>query len=166
MTTYFDFSPSSAGPFQFQPTLDGQTYTGIVTWNVFGRRYYLNLYQLSGERVFSLPLIGSPVGIVLQSLAWSAGTITAVAAPDAFVGIGAPGEVVDLVIQGASPSGYDGQFSALIVDGATFAYSFVGDPGPNVYPGNAGPIINLVEGYFSASTLVYRAANKQFEVTP
>jgi hypothetical protein len=61
MTTIFPFAPTQQGPFQFQPTLDGTTYTGVVTWNLFGQRYYLSLYALDGTRIFTLPLIGSPL---------------------------------------------------------------------------------------------------------
>ena len=59
MTT-FPFTPSSTQPFEFQPTLDGVQYTALVTWNIFGRRYYLNIYQLDGTRVLTTALIGSP----------------------------------------------------------------------------------------------------------
>ena len=59
MTT-FPFIPSSTTPFEFQPTLDGLQYTAFVKWNVFGRRYYLELYQLDGTRVLTIALIGSP----------------------------------------------------------------------------------------------------------
>lgn len=62
MTTYVPFSPSAARAFQFSPTLDGATYTGVVTWNTFGQRWYLNLYDLGGNLVICTPLIGSPVG--------------------------------------------------------------------------------------------------------
>ncbi len=61
MTTITPFTPSSTAPFQFQPTLDGSLYTAIVTWCLFGRRYYLNLFTLQGTRVFTMPLIGSPL---------------------------------------------------------------------------------------------------------
>ena len=59
MTTY-TFTPSSTTPFQFQPTLDGSVYTGVVTWNLYGGRYYFNLYTAAGTRVYTCPLIGSP----------------------------------------------------------------------------------------------------------
>lgn len=89
MTTYA-FQPTPVAPFQFQPTLDGAVYTAIITWNVYGRRWYLNLYTLTGTLVVCLALI-------------------------------------------ASPAGFD---------------------------------INLVAGYFSTSSLVYREGQQQFEVTP
>lgn len=60
MTTY-DFQPSVNAPFQFQPTLDGQTYTVIVTWNLFGQRYFVSCYSLAGALVFSVPMVGSPL---------------------------------------------------------------------------------------------------------
>ena len=60
MTTYVDFSPSTTASFQFQPTLDGAIYTAIINWNLYGQRYYLNLYTLQGTLVLCIPLIGSP----------------------------------------------------------------------------------------------------------
>lgn len=90
MTTFTDFSPSVAGPFQFEPELDGQTYSVIVTWNVYSQRWYVNIYDLSGNLIVSIPNIGSPLN-------------------------------------------HD---------------------------------INLVAGYFTTSTLIFRQANQQFEVNP
>ena len=58
--TVIPFLPSATQPFEFQPTLDGIQYTAFVKWNVFGRRYYLELYQLDGARVLTTALIGSP----------------------------------------------------------------------------------------------------------
>ncbi len=56
----FPFTPSGAAPFEFQPTLDGLQYTVVVTWNVFGRRYYVNVYQLDGTLVLATACVGSP----------------------------------------------------------------------------------------------------------
>ena len=61
-TTFIDFTPQANQNFQFQPTLDGAVYTAIVTWNVFGERYYVNLYALDGTLIFCLPMTGSPLG--------------------------------------------------------------------------------------------------------
>jgi hypothetical protein len=90
MTTFVDFVPSTTTNFQFQATLDGNIYVVFVTWNLFGQRYYLEIYDLSNNLVVSLPQIGSPLD-------------------------------------------YD---------------------------------INLVAGYFTTSTLVWRVQNNQFEITP
>lgn len=59
-TTFFTFAPTSTTPYQFQPTFDGEIYTIICTWSLFGRRYYVNCYDLSGNLQFALPMIGSP----------------------------------------------------------------------------------------------------------
>lgn len=67
MTSYL-FTPSSTANFQFQPTLDGQQYNVIATWNVFGSRYYINIYTLSGALVYTMPLIGSPPGFNISLL--------------------------------------------------------------------------------------------------
>jgi len=62
VTIYYDFAPSASAPFQFQPTLDGNVYSVVVTWNLFGQRYYINIYDLSQTLIVCLPLIGSPSG--------------------------------------------------------------------------------------------------------
>lgn len=66
-TTYVDFVPSASAPFQFQATLDDTVYTVVVTWNLFGQRYYVNIFTLEGVRVLTIPLIGS-VGSPAQVL--------------------------------------------------------------------------------------------------
>ncbi len=58
--TYVAFNPSATSNFQFQVTFDGSDYTVIVNWNLFGQRYYVNVYALTGELIVCLPLIGSP----------------------------------------------------------------------------------------------------------
>lgn len=60
MTTIIPFNPQPNANFQFAPFLDGATYTGICTWNVYGCRYYLNIYALEGALILSIPLIQSP----------------------------------------------------------------------------------------------------------
>ena len=60
MTTVTNFAPTVRAPFQFQATLDGVIYTVIVTWNLFGQRYYINIYALDGTWIVTLPLVGSP----------------------------------------------------------------------------------------------------------
>jgi hypothetical protein len=99
MTTYIDFVPSIAAPFQFQPTLDGQLYSVLVPWNLYSQRYYVEVSDLSGNLICAIPQVGSPV------------------------------------------------------------------PGQNPFlTGNVD--LNLVAGYFTTSTLVWRPANQQFEVSP
>jgi hypothetical protein len=61
-TTLINFAPSPYAPFQFQPTLDGSVYTAIITWNLYSQRYYLDLYNLGGTHIFTIALIGSPIG--------------------------------------------------------------------------------------------------------
>ncbi len=60
--TIIPFQPVSTSPFQFQVTLDGQTYNVIVTWNIFGLRYYINVYSTQGVLICAKPLVGSPIG--------------------------------------------------------------------------------------------------------
>lgn len=60
MTTFVAFVPSNQTPFQFQATLDGDQYTIIVKWNWYSQRFYIDCLDSSNNRIFTLPLIGSP----------------------------------------------------------------------------------------------------------
>jgi hypothetical protein len=60
MATLIQFNPSATANFQFQATLDGQNYIVVVTWNLFGQRYYINIYDTSGVLKLAMPLVGSP----------------------------------------------------------------------------------------------------------
>lgn len=59
MTTIFTFTPSATQAYQFQPTLDGDVYTAIVTWSLFGQRWYLNLFDAEGNWIFTRSMVGS-----------------------------------------------------------------------------------------------------------
>lgn len=60
MSVIIPFNPSPAANFQFQCTLDGKPYNVICTFNAYGQRYYLNVYDLTGNLVLARPIIGSP----------------------------------------------------------------------------------------------------------
>lgn len=63
MTTYVQFTPSttSSPPFQFTATMSGVDYTVTTTWNVYGQRWYINIYDSEGNRLKTQPMIGSPL---------------------------------------------------------------------------------------------------------
>lgn len=63
MTTYVQFTPSttSSPPFQFTATVGSTDYTVTVTWNVYGQRWYINIYDSDGTRLKTQPMIGSPL---------------------------------------------------------------------------------------------------------
>jgi len=60
MATLTQFTPTINQNFSFLPTLDGQQYNVIVTWNLFGQRWVVNVYTLGGTLVLQKPLRGSP----------------------------------------------------------------------------------------------------------
>lgn len=61
MAQSFPYAPSPTAPFTFQPTLDDVQYSAVVTWNLFGRRLYLNLYALDGTRLLTCAVVASPL---------------------------------------------------------------------------------------------------------
>lgn len=48
------------GNFEFTATLDGNSYSIIVTWSIYAQRYYVNILRTDNTLVLSIPLIGSP----------------------------------------------------------------------------------------------------------
>ena len=163
MTTYTSFAPSTAQAFQFQPTLDGEVYTCTVTWNLFGQRYYVNLYDLSGNLIFCLPLIGSPTGTALLSLTWANGAVYAVTQ----VPHGYPtGATIALTVVGTTPTAYSGLVTALVTGPTTFTYPLATNPGVCTVPGTVEFNVDMAGGYFTTSTLVFRDGTQQFEVRP
>jgi hypothetical protein len=161
--TPFPFNPTAQATFTFSPTLDGQQYQGIVTWSLFGQRYYLNLYSLSNVLVVARALVGSPGSIPLQALTWLAGKATATTVAPHGLKIG---NVVTLTVFGVTPDGYNGTFQCVITGPSTFTFSISANPGTVTALGSVSYNINLVSGLFATSSLIYRTPARQFEVYP
>lgn len=62
MTIFVDFSPIATENFSFLATLDGLACNVVCTWNLYGARYYVTIFNDRGETVVYLPLIASPDG--------------------------------------------------------------------------------------------------------
>lgn len=163
MTTVTPFEPPPNVPFQFNPTLDGQVYIATIIWGLFGRRWYMRLTALDGTLVFNKALIGSAGSKSIQSATWANGTATVTfASPHGYTIL----DTVDVTITGCVPVEYNGVVRALITTPTQLEYSVAEPLAPLTLAGLASYDINMVAGYFDASTLVYREAARQFEVSP
>ena len=162
MTTYIPFTPSLISAPQFTPTLDGAQYNVVVTWSLFGQRYYLNCYSLNGERIFTAPLIESAAGVAIESLKWDVTTSLVTAKTTAPHGLRL-GAAINLTIAGCAPDAYNGAVQAMVASPTTFTYPLQSDPGTASVFGSASYLISMTSGYFT-STLVYR--DGAFEVSP
>jgi hypothetical protein len=163
MTTYTDFQPSTQQVSTFQPTLDGEVYVCTLTWNLFGQRYYINCSDLSGNLIFSLPLIGSPDGLAVEAITWDQSVVTVkTAVPHGY----RAGVTVNLTLAQTEPSGYSGNFNMLVINDTELTFSLSSNPGICTAPGLLFDNINIAGGYFTTSTLVFRTSSSQFEVTP
>jgi hypothetical protein len=163
MTQIFKFVPPPDRAFQFSPVMDGQSCTGVVTWNLFGNRWYLNLLAADGSLIFNLPLIGSPPSVYLQSVNWSHGYVNAVTAmPHEWLNLA----TVDLLITQCAPVEYNGNVRAFVTGPTTIQWPLANNPGPIQDIGVADFTLNMAGGYFLNSTLVYRELLQQIEVSP
>jgi len=59
-TTYLPFVPLATGNFTFPATLNGAGYNCVVTWNYYGQRYYLNVYDANGALLVCCAMVASP----------------------------------------------------------------------------------------------------------
>lgn len=156
MSTFVDFVPSSAGPFTFQATLSGVVYNVIVTWNVFGQRFYLNLYDVSGDLVLARALSSSGAALV-ASLSWANSIATAVLPQPHLVPIGS---VAAIDVSGTGVE-FDGAFEALATNEVTLTYPLAVNPG-EAAQGVASFDLNLLAGY-NLGTLLFHEDSQQFE---
>lgn len=59
MTTY-SIPEGFETAINIQLTLDGAGYSGVIFWELFGQRPYITITDQYGQRILTLPLIGSP----------------------------------------------------------------------------------------------------------
>lgn len=162
-TTFFQFVPNVQTAFTFQPTLNRTQYTASVTWNLFSQRWYLTLTAANRSRVFTVPLIGSPDALIINSAEWELGRVTITTDPTRDY---VDGQTVELTVRDCLPEEYNGRVSALVMNDHTFSYPVLVNPGPSTQLGRIVYDVNLIGGYIPNSTLVYRTSSQMFEVTP
>lgn len=160
MTTVVDFQPSGTAPFQFQATLDGDHYIVTVPSNAFGERYYVQVSDLSGNLVVYRAIVSSTAKIQ-AAFSWANGTAMAVLSSPHNVPIGAVARVTVSDTDGL----YDGTFLALATSSTVLTFPMATDPGATA-SGSTSQDVNLVAGYFSTSSLVWRDNTGQFEISP
>lgn len=161
--TIFPYTALPNAPYQFNPTLDGQQYTAVVPWELFGRRLYLSLFDVNSTLVVTRALVGSVGALAVQSASWAGGTVTLTFANrHGFKTL----TTLNLTVTAFLPDVFNGIFQAFVTDRNTVTYSLASDPGPVTRLGAASYDINLVEGYIATSTMVFREMARQFEVTP
>lgn len=159
----YDFIAPTNAPFQFDPVLDGNTHTVILTWNTFGQRYYIDVFSQEGVRILTRALVGSPIGVNIQAISWMRQVVEITTVAPHNHNIGA---TIDLTVSGCLPEAYNGKFRMLITGSHTMTYAMSVDPGGTSQLGVVQYNLNMIEGYFNTSTMIYRSANRQFEVLP
>jgi len=163
LTTLYPFTPSPTSPFQFQPTLDGNLYTAIITWNLWGQRWYVNLYDQNNTLIFCIPLINSQATTPIGNLVWDdTGTVTVTSSAPLQCCVGT---ITNYTISGVYPAGYNGTFPCSILDDDTFSYPLQVDPGLVTAVGAYSIDVSMTGGYFD-STMVYRPTTGNIEVSP
>lgn len=157
--TFINFTPSTVSAFTFQASIGGTQYQVTVTWNVFGQRYYVNVYSLGGVLIVCRALISCGPQL-LASFVWSDNFATATTQVAHNVPLG---NSVDIVVSQTS-SPFDGTYPAFATSSTTLAYPLMPDPEEATpISGAVNFNLNLVEGVLSTGYLLFRDATQQFE---
>lgn len=159
MTTLIPFTPTARQAFTFSPVLDSTTYNAIVTWSLWGQRWYLNLYSSAGPLVVATALVES-VDPIAATLTTTRGLYTATVVP--FMN--------DEPNEGWSVSSANVPFGTLL-DVVSFTSGIVRLTQPALLTGpdpkaSFDFAVNLVGGFGFTSTLVFRGSSQTFEISP
>lgn len=158
------FQPSNTTAFTFQATLDGEQYTVVVTYNLFGQRYYATVYDLSGNLISSRGLVSS-TALISAALTWSDGIASASLSGPHGIAIGS---VAAVTVAGTGLT-YDGTFNAFATGSDSLEYYLPADPGASAsgtVTQNLSLITQALDGSYFTSTLTYRSNLTEFEVSP
>ena len=136
----YDFTPDATNTYKFNPSLDGAVYNASVTWNLFGQRYYLNVNDQSGNLVLSVALCGSSTQAAANPIARQIAQIN----------IQTDGSGLDRL-----KAIYHLQVKQQHIASVTHTVADI-----PVSP------LNLLAGYFTASTLYYYPDSGQIVVNP
>lgn len=167
MTTYTLFTPpplAASSPFGFQPTLDFQVANVLIPWSLFGRRWYFQLTDTSGNPIVLRSLVGSPDGVLNKKITTylEGFVIVETIEPHGYKVL----DTVNLTLSGVLPADLNGVWSCFITGPTTYRFSFLQNFSNITTYGRTEYNVNLVAGYAAISTLVFRESSQNFEVTP
>lgn len=162
MTTY-PFTPAIGQNISFNPTLNSNTYTANITWNIFGQRWYLNLYDSNNNLIIATAVVSSDDTHPISSISWTNNLVTVESTTPHFLKLGT---LVNLAITGNNPSGYNGMYQCAVSGPSTFTYKLTANPGNVITTGQFGGIADLCAGQLAPSALVYYSNNSQFATLP
>lgn len=161
MSTTVQFTPNTSSAFRFQPVIAGKQYTAVITWNIAGERYYLNLFDTSGNLVLTTAVVSSGPR-VSATMTWVdtgvGGVATATTAAPHNVPVGRLAQVH--ISQ--TNSAYDGNWRVLATGPNTLTFA-IGNPNQSQpLPGQLSFDLNLVAP-LGAGWLIFRYDVQQFE---
>lgn len=159
--SYTQFTPSTTTAFQFQPTLAGTQYNATVTWNLFGQRYYLNLYDLSGNLIIATAIVGTGPQLA-ATLTWIDTGVSGVATATCAVNHNVPlGALANMFVAGTGTA-YDGAWQVLSTSATTLTYALTNPNETQPLAGTIGFQTNLVAPAGIAGFLCYLYSTQQF----
>lgn len=174
MTTVIPFLPSNLFRPKFVATFDGTSYNVEVTWNISAQRYYINIYDLTGNWILTTPLVTTPPSRPIASVVYNnlRNVVTVQMtdpsqwpvplSPEGL--LTPPGTMIDYTLDNFVPAVLNATWRSMQVTPTTFEFPLATDPGQVTVIGFVSRKLNMISGVFTTSTFIYR--NGAFEVNP
>lgn len=162
MSTSVPFTPSTTSAFTFQPSIAGVQYTAVVTWNLFGQRYYLNLFDTSGNLILCTAIVssGPRFGVTLS---WENDGVAGVATAITNAPHNVPVGTLANVYISQTGTAFDGYQQALATGPQTLTYGLSNPDETQPVIGQASFNVNLVATVIPSGWLIYRYDEQLFE---
>jgi hypothetical protein len=162
LSTLISFTPSITQAFQFQPTIAGTQYNAVITWSLFGQRYYLNLSTLDGTLLCCTALVAT--GPTLSAtLNWADTGVGGIATVTTASAHNVPlGQVVNMTVS-ETGTAFDGEWQGLSTGTMTLTYAL---SNPNVSLQQTGKVdfpVNAIAPFGIDGAFLFRFDTQQFE---
>jgi hypothetical protein len=174
MSTVIPFLPSNLVQPTFIGTFDSDQYRVTVSWNVAAQRYYINIYGQDGTWIVTVPLVQTPPARPVASVVYdNLRRVVTVKMIDpsqwpvplySAEVLTPPGIIVDYTLENFDPPVLNAKWRSLHVDPITFSFPLANDPGQVHILGSVSRMIDMVEGVFVTTRMIYR--NGAFEINP
>lgn len=161
--TLYPFNPSPLQNASFNPTLGVQTYTAVITWNLFGQRWYLNLTDSNGNLIILTAVVASQDPQGITSISWDDNLVTVETTVPHWLPIGSQAL---LYLSGTAPDGYNGLYLVNVTGPSEFTYALDADPGTATTVGVFGSVVDLSAGLVPGAMLLFYEGAMQFATTP
>jgi hypothetical protein len=162
VSTSVAFTPSTTAAFTFQPVINGVQYNAVVTWNMVGKRYYLQLSDTSGNLLLCRSIVSSGP-VLAATLTWEDDGVNGLATAATATVHNVPiGQLANIRVS-QSGTGFDGSWQALSTGADMLTYALSNPDENQPVTGQLSFDVNLVATLNLGGILLFHYDSSSFE---